>query len=90
MVLFLTTNMASGTTHLLQNMWRIFAPCNVMVCGKFLLLETGILGLGILESGIQLKESRIPLTMGIRNPKSTDTESKPVLDYFTRGEFTTK
>ena len=28
----------------------------------------------VLESGIQLKESRIPLTIRIRNPSSTDIE----------------
>ena len=37
-------------------------------------VESGILGL---ESGIQLQlaESGIPLTIGIRNPSSTDKES---------------
>ena len=39
--------------------------------GKFLLVESGIL---VLESGIQLKESRIILTTGIQNPSSTDKD----------------
>ena len=43
--------------------------------GKFLLVESGILGL---ESGIQLKESRIILTTGIQNPSSTDKDWNPV------------
>ena len=29
----------------------------------------------LVESGIQLKESRIPLKVGIRNPSSTDKQS---------------
>ena len=36
-----------------------------------------------MESGIQLKESGIPLTIGIRNPSSTDTES--VIQYLKSG-----
>ena len=43
--------------------------------GKFLLVESGILGL---ESGIQLKESGIILTTGIQNPSSTDKDWNPV------------
>ena len=50
-----------------------------------------------LESGIQLKESGIPLTIGIRNPSSTDKESvtwnpefKNVLDSLTSGERSPK
>ena len=43
--------------------------------GKFLLVESGIL---VLESGIQLKESRIILTTGIQNPSSTDKDWNPV------------
>ena len=43
--------------------------------GKFLLVESGILGL---ESGMQLKESRIILTTGIQNPSSTDKDWNPV------------
>ena len=38
-------------------------------------MESGILGFGI---GIQLKESEIPLTMGIQNPSSTDKGWDPV------------
>ena len=33
----------------------------------------------ILELAIQLKESGIPLTIGIRNPSSTDKDSNPAL-----------
>ena len=51
----------------------------------------------VLESGIQLKESGFPLTIGIQNPSSTDKywnpestawipESKTVLDCFTQGK----
>ena len=36
-----------------------------------------------LESGIHLKESGIPLTLGIRNPSSTDKES--AIQYFESG-----
>ena len=32
----------------------------------------------VLESGIQLKESGIPLTIGIQNPSSTDKYWNPV------------
>ena len=43
-----------------------------------------------LESEIQLKESGIPLTIGIQNLSSTDRESGIqgyyVLNYLTRGE----
>ena len=62
----------------------------------------GIRNLG-LESGIQLKESGIPLTIGIQNPSSTDKywnpvtwnpestvwnpESKTFLDSIKRGEI---
>ena len=38
-------------------------------------MEFGILGFGI---GIQLKESGIPLTMGMQNPSSTDEGWDPV------------
>ena len=38
---------------------------------KFLFLESGILGFGI---QMQLKESGIPPTTGIRKPSSTDKE----------------
>ena len=41
-------------------------------CGNFLLLESRILAL---ESGVQLKEYEIPLTIAIWNPSSTDKES---------------
>ena len=40
--------------------------------GIFLLVKYGILSL---ESGVDPKESGIPLTIGIRNPSSTDEES---------------
>ena len=36
-----------------------------------------------LESGIQLKESGIPLTIGIRNPSSTDKDWNPVPEIWT-------
>ena len=36
----------------------------------------GIRNPGLVESGIQLKESRISLTVAIRNPSSTDKESE--------------
>ena len=36
-----------------------------------------------LESGIQLKESGIPLTIGIRNPSSTDKYWNPVSEIWT-------
>ena len=45
------------------------------------------------ESGKQLKESGIPLTIGIRNPSFTDNESDPrrgiqtAIDYLTWGEM---
>jgi len=38
-------------------------------------MESGILGFGI---GIRLRESGIPLTMGIQNPSSTDKGWDPV------------
>ena len=50
--------------------------------GKFLLVESGIL---VLESGIQLKESRIILTTGIQNPSSTDKDWNPVGGIRNRG-----
>jgi len=43
--------------------------------GKFLLVESGILGF---ESGIQLNESGIPLTIKIQNPLSTNKVWNPV------------
>ena len=49
-----------------------FAPCKVIgipESGKLLLEESRILG-------IQLKKFRIPLTIGIRNPSSTDKRSE--------------
>ena len=42
-------------------------------------LRTDFLESWALESGIQLKESGIPLTLGIQNPSSTDKES--VIQY---------
>ena len=36
----------------------------------------------VLESGIQLKESRIPLTIGIQNPGSTEIQ---YLEYVVNG-----
>ena len=41
--------------------------------GKILLMEFGILG-----CGVQVKESEIPLTIGIHNPSSTDKYWNPV------------
>ena len=50
---------------------------------------------GVLESGIQLKESRIPLTIGIQNPSSFDKdpestawdpESKTIPHFLRRGD----
>ena len=38
--------------------------------GKFLLVESGIQQIFAVESGIQLNESGIPLTIRIRNPDS--------------------
>ena len=57
--------------------------------GKFCLWNPGSRAL---ESGIQLKEFGIPLTIGIKNPSSTDQkirnpEYKAVLDSLTWGEF---
>ena len=53
---------------------------------KFFFVKSGILGFGIWN--IQLKESRIPLTIKMQNPSSTDKywnpESKTVLDSLTR------
>ena len=49
----------------------------------------------VLESGIQLKESRIPLTIGIQNPScfdndpeftAWDPESKTILHFLRRGD----
>ena len=51
------------------------APCNgirIPEFGKTLVVESGS---WTLESGIQLKESWIPLTIGIQNPSFTDQES---------------
>ena len=43
-------------------------------------IESGILNpeSWVLDSGIQLKDSRIPLTIGIQNPSSTDKYWNPV------------
>ena len=54
-------------------MWwafTLFKLIRIPESGKFLLVETGILGFRILESGIQLKnpESRKRLESGIRGP----------------------
>ena len=35
-------------------------------------------GIRVVESGIQLKESEIPLTIGFQNPSSTDKHWNPV------------
>ena len=43
--------------------------------GKFSLMESES---WVLESGLQLKESGIPLTIGIQNPSSTDKYWNPV------------
>ena len=46
--------------------------------------------LSLIASGIQLKESRIPLTIGIQNPSSTDRDWYPVpgnLNSLTPGDF---
>ena len=85
-------------------MWwtvTLFKLIRIPESGKFLLVETGILGFRILESGIQLKnpESRKRLESEVHwhglqhfesGIHSWNPESKTVLDYFTRGEFTTK
>ena len=70
---------ASGTDQISQkytdSCYTKIAPGKV-ICnpesGKFLRLESGILGL---EFVIQLKEYGLPLTTGIRIPSSTDKES---------------
>ena len=50
----------------------IFA-CGIRNTGNFV---CGIRNPGLVESGIQLKESRISLTVAIWNPGSTDKESE--------------
>ena len=50
----------------------IFA-CGIRNTGNFV---CGIRNPGLVESGIQLKESRISLTVAIWNPSSTDKESE--------------
>ena len=63
----------------------------IPVSGKFLLVESEIPG-WVLESRIQHKESRITLTIGIRNPRSRiqNPESRTVLDYLEWGEMLIK
>ena len=46
-----------------------------MESGNLEIFASGIKYLGLLKPGIQLKTSVIPLTIGIRNPSSTDKES---------------
>ena len=80
---FYLWNLESGKFLLVESgIWEIFAreirnPGNFCLwnpeSGKFLLLESESLAL---ESGIQLKESGIPLTISVRNPGSTDKESE--------------
>ena len=64
---------------------RIFCLC-IPESEKIFFVKSGILGFGIWN--IQLKESRIPLTIEMQNPSSTDKywnpESKTVLDSLTR------
>ena len=51
-----------------------FGPCKgirIPESGKLLLVESGIQQILAVEYRIQLKESRIPLTIRIRNPDST-------------------
>ena len=61
-----------------------FAPSKeigIPVSGKFLLVESRIREnqeSWVVESGIQLRESGIPLTIGIQNPSSTDKYWNPV------------
>ena len=75
-----------------------FAPCNENPDSRILkIFACGIRNPGVLESGILLKESGIPLTNMIRNPCYTNKdwnpeltawnlESNTVLDYLTRGD----
>ena len=62
---------------------KLFAPCKkiwILESGEFLLVESEfrenfayeIWNPGFLESGIQVKGSRILLTIEIQNPSSTD------------------
>ena len=64
---------------------RIFLPVDSRIRENFF-GKSGILGFGIWN--IQLKESRIPLTIEMQNPISTDKywnpESKTVLESLTR------
>ena len=74
-------------------MGTIIAQCKgiqISESWKYLLVESGILSFGI--RNIQLKESELPLTIGIRKPSSTNwnpesrawnPESKTVLDSLT-------
>ena len=68
---------------------RIFCLC-IPESEKIFFVKSGILGFGIWN--IQLKESRIPLTIEMQNPSSTDKywnpESKTVLDSLTLGDRT--
>ena len=55
---------------------RCLASCKgigIPASGKFLRVESGILG----QSGVQPKESGIPLTIGIQNPSSTEKDLEP-------------
>ena len=65
-----------------------------LLCGIREILSCGIRNPGLWNPQVQLKESIIPLTIGIRNPDSIDNtagiqnrESKTFLDYPTRGEI---
>ena len=61
-----------------------FAPSKeirIPESGKFLFVESGIREnqeSWVLESGIELRESGIPVTIGIQNPSSTDKYWNPV------------
>ena len=53
--------------------------------GNILLVESGILGLRIPK--IQLKESGIPITTGIRNPESKFPPTKAGIQYLESGIY---
>ena len=85
---------ANQSVRLSFNQSRTFSlsfcsSCKVIwILGGFCLCK---LESWVLESSIQLNESRIPQTIGIRNPNSVDKESeihsvKTVLNYLTNGE----
>ena len=61
--------------------------CGIPISCKLLLGNPESLAL---ESGIQLKESTIPLSIGIRNPSATvpgvESRSKTILDSLTWGD----